>query len=146
MMDFETNFEHYVFDIKRVTERTDFALTKEGIVDCQPWRCGTCLFHKMSAESCHYHKFMWGMSKYVEKFKLLRFEYEILKQMKFAKYFSKTGSTDTILITFHFESAGAQDITIGFDKHIDAFSAFRAGEHYDMYYVLNNCEVIEEEK
>lgn len=118
----ETNFEHYKDEIKNTN--FNFAVRGGEVIPCDGCPCGKCLFSN-DVLRCREFKIKWLYKQYEKKYKLTKFEYDLLNayidsgMRKFVSYYRA-------LLELH-EKGYFKDIDMSIPIHD----------------ILENCEVIE---
>lgn len=121
----ETNFEHYKDEIRNAN--FDFALKDGKVVPCNILSCKECRFYG-NEQVCDVLELKWLYEQYKEKYKLTKFEYDIIKTFDHCKECCLLNEIECL----------KKLSEKGYFKGIDPFTK--------IHDIIDNCEVAKDER
>lgn len=135
------NFEKWEKEVKQIViQNKPIAVVNNKPCVCDP-QCSQCRFYKNNGDmrGCIVKGFEWLYEEYKEPIKLSQLEFELLKY--FSESFRYVGKDE--IVSFY----NNDDDFLNLEEWGENLFAFlSSGEELEIQDILNNCEVIENEK
>lgn len=135
------NFEKWEKEVKQIViQNKPIAVVNNKPCVCDP-QCSQCRFNKNNGDmrGCIVKGFEWLYEEYKEPIKLSQLEFELLKY--FSESFRYVGKDE--IVSFY----NNDDDFLNLEEWGENLFAFlSSGEELEIQDILNNCEVIENEK